>query len=741
MLPDNLHMYKSILKFCLIALIITGASPASHAQYLGKVDSLKKRLSQSIPLDEKYTILNELFKQFNQVDYQKALEYAYEFDRLAKKNGDSLKIIEGGRKIAYSLMDLGRNEEAKNILIQILGISERNKQNPEVKKQIKFILNNAGIANSDLGNYDIALEYHFKSLLIREEEGDKKPIGTALNNLGNVFYNLKDYKQAIEYFQRAIEIKKEVGDDTDLDRVFINLGLCFNQINDYKNAIRQFNKSFELCSENCTDNVKREGLLGLGVAYLGDKEFNKAEDYFLKSLEISKKQNNALYQVNNLYQLGLLEALRGNTKKELLFLDQARVLAEGSDFVEPLIRIYDEFSQLYRKELNYEREAFFHRQYRKLQDSTYSGILIKNLTKVQTNFAERANLKTISRQNDLIILKEKLLDKQRTITALAIVIAMMLLGFTYFAIQSGRTYSAKLKKHNEELEQKVLERTKELQKSNEKLLKAQHDLNHFLYKTSHDIRGPVATLKGLYNLINTNKNSPAELNDIIKWEGVQIQKITKILDRITLIGSIQSVFLRPEVIDFHGLINNIIDFERRNGQLKHIRVLVDVEPGLKMISDSYLVHLILENMVDNSLKFFNESPRIDPFVKVTVSTSGSDALIKVEDNGVGIVIKPGQDVFTMFLRGSERSETGGVGLYLCKVIADKLDGTIKLEKTSEHGTTFSLKLTLDATEQINAWNTYLQTQYLEDVQRYAEHEKREQDGENSLSPDRRPPLM
>lgn len=85
MLPDNLHMYKSILKFCLIALIITGASPASHAQYLGKVDSLKKRLSQSIPLDEKYTILNELFKQFNQVDYQKALEYAYEFDRLAKK--------------------------------------------------------------------------------------------------------------------------------------------------------------------------------------------------------------------------------------------------------------------------------------------------------------------------------------------------------------------------------------------------------------------------------------------------------------------------------------------------------------------------------------------------------------------------------------------------------------------------------------------------------------------------------
>jgi K+-sensing histidine kinase KdpD len=274
-----------------------------------------------------------------------------------------------------------------------------------------------------------------------------------------------------------------------------------------------------------------------------------------------------------------------------------------------------------------------------------------------------------------------------------------------------------------------LERTKELQKSNEKLLKAQHDLNNFLYKTSHDIRGPVATLKGLYNLITTKQNEPEELKDLIVRVGVQIEKIYKILNRISMVTSIQNTFLKPEVIDFHALLNDIVDFERKNGQLKHIRVLVDVEPGLKMISDPYLIHLILENMVDNSLKFFNESTRIDPYVKITVSTSGSDALIKVEDNGVGIIMKPGQDVFTMFLRGSERSDIGGVGLYLCKVIADKLEGTIKLEKTSKEGTTFSLKLTLDATEQIKAWNTYLESEYRQEMERQVEYEKREQDAE------------
>ena len=710
MLTDNLHMYKSIVKFCLIAFILTGAFPASHAQHLIKADSLRERLSQSITLDEKYVILNELFKQFNQVNYQKALEYAYEFDRLAKKNGDSLKIIEGGRKVAYSLMDLGRNEEAKNILIQILGISERNKKNPEIKKQIKFILNNAGIANSDLGYYDIALEYHFKSLLIREEEGDKKPIGTALNNLGNVFYNLKDYKQAIEYFQRAIEIKKEVGDNTDMDRIFINLGLCFNQINDYKNAIRKFNKSFELCSENCTDNVKREGLLGLGVAYLGDNEFNKAEDCFLKSLEISKKQNNALYQVNNLYQLSLLEALRGDTKKELIFLDQARVLAEGSDFIEPLIRIYDEFSQLYGKELNYEREAFFHRQYRKIKDSTYSGILIKNLTKVQTNFAERENIKTIKEKNEVLVLKDKLLKKQRELSSVIVAVTLIVLTFAFVLIIFQRKYSKQLKEVNLKLEEKVLERTQDLKKTNEKLDRAQGDLRNFLYKTSHDIRGPVATLKGLNNLGFDNINDHVFSKELLEKKSTQIEKMIRTLSRITVVADITNTILQAVEINFVKMMDEIKDFERKNGLLKYIKISIEVEPNLKVVSDPILIRMILENMVDNSLKFFNESKRIEPYVKISVKSAGSDAIIVVKDNGVGIEVKPNQDVFTMFMRGSEKSETGGVGLYLCKICTDRLQGSIKLEKTSKAGTIFSIRISQDATDQVMELNEALLAQ-------------------------------
>ncbi|MFM7851726.1 MAG: tetratricopeptide repeat protein [Flammeovirgaceae bacterium] len=705
--------------FLATALLLATVAPL-FSQDKKKVDSLTALL-QNAPDTTRLEVLNELFKQYNQVDYNTALGYARQFDRLAKQLGDSTKMVEGGRKIAYSLLDLGKNEEAIEVLLTVLGIAERNKtQYPEVKKQIKFILNNIGLAYNHLGNYDKALEYHYQSLLVREEEGDKKSISTALNNLGNVFSNLKDYKKAIEYYQRAIDTKKEIGDNADLDRILMNLGINYTNVGEFANGIDKFNEGFALCEPNCTDNTRREGLLGLGNAYVGIKDFKKAEECFLTSLAISKAQSNTLYQINNLFELGVVESEKGNDEKSVTYLNEALALAEGSAFVKPLIQIYELLAKIYSKKSDHEKTAFFLGKYTQLKDSIYSDELIKNLTKVQTNFAERENIKTIREKDQILLLKEQLIARQRAqyafiivITSLIVVLAAVLL----WANKKQRKISDQLAAAKEGLEEKVLLRTRELQSLNEKLRKARNDLDHFLYKTSHDIRGPVTTLKGLHNLITAKTTSPEDVSDLIVRLGVQIDKIFKILTRITLVANIENTFLQRELINFQAILNDIIAFEKKSGLLKHIQVHTEVEPGLKMISDPYLIHLILENLVNNSLKFFNESQRVEPYVKVRITSSKTHAQIVVEDNSVGISIKPGEDVFTMFLRGSERSEIGGVGLYLCKVVTDKLEGTIKMEKTSEKGTTFSLKLALDATEQINQWNSYLFARHAEEKKR------------------------
>ncbi|MFM8834225.1 MAG: tetratricopeptide repeat protein, partial [Cytophagales bacterium] len=239
--------------FLAVALLFAAAG-SLLSQDKKKIDSLTALL-ENAPATTRLEVLNELFKQYNQVDYNIALGYARQFDQLARKLGDSTKMVEGGRKIAFSLLDLGKNEEAIEVLLKVLGIAQRNKaQRPDIKKQLKFILNNIGLAYNHLGSYDKALEYHYRSLLVREEEGDKKSISTALNNLGNVFTKLKDDKKAIEYYQRAIDAKKEIGDNADLDRILINLGISYTNVGEYKKGIDKFNEGFAVCGSNCTDN-------------------------------------------------------------------------------------------------------------------------------------------------------------------------------------------------------------------------------------------------------------------------------------------------------------------------------------------------------------------------------------------------------------------------------------------------------------------------------------------------------
>jgi signal transduction histidine kinase len=708
------------------AAFILFSLPSKAQNDQEKIDSLNAAVQNSKGADQ-FDATLELMRVLLKYDATKALELSFAAEKIASSMNDSLRIEKAIYARGFIQSKLNMTREAVASLTKSLGIANRNKFETESVK----ILNTLAIVYSLNGNYDKSLEYHFQALQINEKLGDKESASLNFNNIGFVFFKLKDWENAITNFTKSLELKREINSTFDLDKLLVNLALAYNQNKQYAEAEKKIKETFTFCGEKCDDKVVMPAEFSLGVSLSEQGHRDEAVEHFLKSLELSKQLNDTRFEIENLWNLGSNEVKRGNRSKGIEYLKESEKLAIKTNYFIPLIEVYKEFSTLYTADKDFKNSSLYQSKYIKLKDSIYSEDLIKNLAKVQANFAERENIKTISEQNDIIALKDQVLGKQRTITVLAMVIALLLLGFTYFAIQSGRTYSAKLKRHNEELEQKVLERTKELQKSNEKLLKAQHDLNNFLYKTSHDIRGPVATLKGLYNLITTKQNEPEELKDLIVREGVQIEKINKILNRISMVTSIQNTFLKTEVIDFHMLLNDILDFEKKNGQLKHIRVLVDVEPGLKMISDPYMIHLILENMVDNSLKFFNESTRIDPFVKITVSTSGSDALIKVEDNGVGIIIKPGQDVFTMFLRGSERSDIGGVGLYLCKVIADKLEGTIKLEKTSKEGTTFSLKLTLDATEQIKAWNTYLESEYRQEQERQIEYEKREQAAEQA----------
>jgi signal transduction histidine kinase len=683
-----------------------------YSQNEKKIDSLRKQLISSKDT-MRFNILAKLFDQTYKTDYEAALGFAQLAYDQAESIGDSVRIVEGGRMIAYSLDDLGRNDEVILILNKVIGIALRNqKRYPELRSKLKFLLNNAGIAYMYRGNYDSSLSYHLKSLEIREAEGDQKAIGTSRNNIGIVYFKLRNYEKALDYYLQSLAVKRELNDKVNLERILINLGLTYNSLGRPTDAIASFNEALDVCGTNCSDAVLKEGNYGLGAAYFSLDKNDVARIKFIKSLELSKKQNDLRYSIENLIGLARIDRSLLNYEESLKYLKEANDLAQGSEYTEALISVYKESALTYNLTLDYQNAALFQDRYIKLKDSIYSGDLIRNLARIQTNYDQRENIKTIRLNAENIKLKDEQLQRQRLqyffivlVTLLIIVLAMVLL----WANRKQHVHNAALSEAkrvieeqnkqltvtNEELDKRVQEKTQDLFDTNETLIQVNDELDNFVYRTSHDLRGPLVTLKGVCNVAMLDvKDDLAQ--DYLKRLDITAAKLNAILTRLLVVNQVNHVEIEASKINLEFVLDQTITSQKEKGVPARLNFEYQIDPKINLTSDIRLVKIVLENLIDNSVKFYNTSERITPFVKIVI-TKGNRGNIKVyvEDNGIGISTVDKDQIFHLFVRASERSETGGIGLYLTKLAAQRLGGGIKLLETSDKGSKFLVLLPED----------------------------------------------
>lgn len=133
------------------------------------------------------------------------------------------------------------------------------------------------------------------------------------------------------------------------------------------------------------------------------------------------------------------------------------------------------------------------------------------------------------------------------------------------------------------------------------------------------------------------------------------------------------------VADLKSLINE-----------KKASIAYDNLPELPQAHTSLIVH-VLENLVKNGIKF-NKSAR--PMVSVSASETGTEIVVAVTDNGIGIAPEYKAQIFTMFkrLHSQHEYEGTGIGLAICKKIIDFYGGKIWLESTPGKGSTFFFNL-------------------------------------------------
>jgi signal transduction histidine kinase len=379
-----------------------------------------------------------------------------------------------------------------------------------------------------------------------------------------------------------------------------------------------------------------------------------------------------------------------------------------------LIEVYKLYSRIYHSQNDFQNASLYQSRYIELKDSIYSSDLIKNLTKVQSNFAERENIKTIKEKDEILELRQQLIDRQLSQFVFVVAISLLSLGMVLLLLVTNRKQkqasaviamarnkieeqNKQLEDQNKALDKKVKERTVELSESNRQLTDVNTELDNFLYKSSHDLSGPLASLQGLVNLAYMEPKDEFHQLRLLGDLTSQIEKMSKMLSRLSLVSEVNHASLESQKIDIEKALLAVFEFEKKNYQSSNVQLSFKIQGDVELVSDKLLFETIVENLVTNGIKFCNSNNRAQRFVHVEISKAGSMVCIRVSDNGLGIASKPDQDVFRLFMRGSERSETGGVGLYLTKICVNRLGGNIQLEQTSGDGSTFLVQLPCDLT--------------------------------------------
>lgn len=658
-------------------------------QDLQKIDSLKTELDKA---GEKYEILWGLAYEIFDFDSEEALGYAQRALVVARKNGIDSLVVKSGRLTGQLLRRVHRSEEAIELLHGVRLIAEKEGMDSELAR----ILNALAVCHTFRAEYDKALEFNFQSLLLREKEDDKPGIALALMNIGLTYYKMGSFDMALDNYLKSESKYAEIGSGAN-QVLMINLGLCLSALSRFEESQEYFEQAIRLCGVNCNDDFTMQAQFGLGNALFSQNQTGSSKAHFLKSYEISKAVGDTRFELESLLRLAEAALRTNDLGGARAYLELVSNIQEKNQYREMLKTFYRLEAKFYSESGDFKKASYYFQKVNEVNDSIFHADVIKNLTRVQTQYAQRENLAIIAEKNSILALNEKLISQQRSFNILLGIIVVLSTTLVIVVYQNYRKIKAVnaelatakqiIEDHNKFLDQLVEQKTKELVNSNEALVKVNDELDNFIYKTSHDIRGPLASLKGMVNLAIMDVKDEKALGYLQKLD-LTAEKLNMILTRLLIVNRINHAELKPEVIHFEPIIQEILTLEVKKGIPAKIKVDYEVDPAVHLVSDRDLVRLILENLIDNAVKYYNDSERVESFVRIQVGVQDGKVTARVIDNGVGISTMNRQKIFQMFVRASERSDTGGIGLYLAKIATEKVGGDINLISTGEKYTEF-----------------------------------------------------
>lgn len=303
-------------------------------------------------------------------------------------------------------------------------------------------------------------------------------------------------------------------------------------------------------------------------------------------------------------------------------------------------------------------------------------------TTLEYGYHESATL-YLSKDRDLIYSSRDTLAIE--ILAGLAVLSVLILSLAYLSIRRHEATLA-LSELTDQLEQRVRERTADLEAAN-------RDLREFSYSVAHDLRTPLRALHSFSDLLAQDYSERLDAQGLNYVQRIQSasQKMAGLIDDLLYLSKISREDVRRAPLDLSQLVHEAV---AHLGPTEPARsISFKIEENITAIGDARLLRLALSHLFSNAVKFTRHCAEAN--IEFGQTTRANENIYFIRDNGIGFDMAFANKLFKPFqrLHTTQEFEGSGIGLSLVARIIERHGGKIWAESTPDHGASFFFTLT------------------------------------------------
>jgi signal transduction histidine kinase len=611
---------------------------------------------------------------------------------------------------------------------------------------ISSSLSNLGEVYILVGSYPDALENLLQSLNIKRKINQTYGLANTLNHISLVYMKLKDFSKAKEVLTEAMRISEELQQEDSKVYTSNNLGFTYLYTGDLEEAERCFKQSVTLAEKLKNLTWQAVACSGLGQVYLGSNRLSGSREYVNKTLSLYTQLDDKVGISEACYLISKIHARKGNLDSAFYFVGLSEKFIKSTGSRERRMENFKLLEELYTQKGMFEKALFFKSRFTELRDSIFNESMVRTLANIEVKVVEDEAERELAVKD--VLIQKKTLQNDFLIVIVLIVLIFSVVLYRSYQLIKQRTKEVEERKEeitrkarqleeanneiilkNEELEQqteeiisqrdslakaqqtiedknkelagtnillekKVSFRTEQLKKANDELSASHKELDHFLYRSSHDLKGPLARLLGLCHLGKMEASDANSKGYFDKLELTAVEMNTLLMKLINIHeitqknASFVPVNLKNKLGDSFQAISSRLE---KQGL---IRLDNKLNGDATVNIDEVLICRLFDILIENSIQYRDTRKEVN-FLQVTELRNNSSMQIVFADNGVGIQPEVKEQVFDMFIVGNTSHKGQGLGLYEAKIIVKKLKGEIILSRSKNGLTEFVITVPIN----------------------------------------------